>query len=95
MTVTPFKKVLGAQDASIPCVNCIEYSYRSDINQLPDQKIPDMTRVQKNETVNTLLRNNSNSDMGWVVQKFGGTSVGKFAEKIAEDVVSYIPPQFS
>ncbi|KAI5838777.1 Aspartate/glutamate/uridylate kinase [Morchella snyderi] len=24
---------------------------------------------------------------GWVVQKFGGTSVGKFAEKIAEDIV--------
>ncbi len=24
---------------------------------------------------------------GWVVQKFGGTSVGKFAEKIAVDIV--------
>ncbi|KAH8152593.1 uncharacterized protein LAJ45_03434 [Morchella importuna] len=24
---------------------------------------------------------------GWVIQKFGGTSVGKFAEKIAEDIV--------
>lgn len=23
----------------------------------------------------------------WVVQKFGGTSVGKFADKIAEDLV--------
>lgn len=23
----------------------------------------------------------------WVVQKFGGTSVGKFAVKIAEDIV--------
>jgi len=26
--------------------------------------------------------------MGWIVQKFGGTSVGKFAEKIAEDVIA-------
>lgn len=25
----------------------------------------------------------------WVVQKFGGTSVGKFADKIAEDLVRY------
>lgn len=24
---------------------------------------------------------------GWIIQKFGGTSVGKFADKIAEDVV--------
>jgi aspartate kinase len=30
--------------------------------------------------------------MGWIVQKFGGTSVGKFAEKIAEDVVGYHTP---
>ena len=27
----------------------------------------------------------------WVVQKFGGTSVGKFAVKIAEDIVLYVP----
>ncbi|KAL2177846.1 Aspartate/glutamate/uridylate kinase [Thermothelomyces heterothallicus CBS 202.75] len=27
------------------------------------------------------------SDRGWVVQKFGGTSVGKFPDKIAEDIV--------
>lgn len=26
----------------------------------------------------------------WVVQKFGGTSVGKFAVKIAEDIVLYV-----
>ena len=26
----------------------------------------------------------------WVVQKFGGTSVGKFAVKIAEDIVVYV-----
>ncbi|KAF2992876.1 Aspartokinase, partial [Neopestalotiopsis sp. 37M] len=27
------------------------------------------------------------SENGWVVQKFGGTSVGKFPDKIAEDIV--------
>ncbi|CRK32358.1 hypothetical protein BN1708_005747 [Verticillium longisporum] len=27
------------------------------------------------------------SDYGWVVQKFGGTSVGKFPDKIAKDIV--------
>jgi len=28
----------------------------------------------------------------WVVQKFGGTSVGKFAVQIAEDIVLYVVP---
>ena len=32
-------------------------------------------------------QSNSDPNIGWIVQKFGGTSVGKFAEKIAEDVV--------
>jgi aspartate kinase len=35
------------------------------------------------------LQSNSNQSIGWIVQKFGGTSIGKFAEKIAEDVVGY------
>ena len=30
------------------------------------------------------------SPNGWVVQKFGGTSVGKFPDKIAEDIVRYV-----
>jgi aspartate kinase len=34
-----------------------------------------------------LLRNASPS--GWIVQKFGGTSVGKFPDKIAEDIIRY------
>jgi hypothetical protein len=41
--------------------------------------------------VNGALHSNSTADIGWIVQKFGGTSVGKFAEKIAEDVVGYCP----
>jgi aspartate kinase len=32
----------------------------------------------------------NNSEAGWVVQKFGGTSVGKFAVNIAEDIVRYV-----
>ena len=35
------------------------------------------------------VRNDDNSK-NWVVQKFGGTSVGKFADKIAEDIVRYV-----
>lgn len=31
--------------------------------------------------------NKCNNSRGWVVQKFGGTSVGKFAVNIAEDIV--------
>lgn len=44
-------------------------------------KTPEMARV--------LLKNSG--DQGWVVQKFGGTSVGKFPDKIAEDIVRYGP----
>jgi aspartate kinase len=33
------------------------------------------------------LRWKNDSEAGWVVQKFGGTSVGKFAVNIAEDIV--------
>lgn len=29
------------------------------------------------------------SPNGWVVQKFGGTSVGKFPDQIAEQVIRY------
>jgi aspartate kinase len=36
----------------------------------------------------TLLSNSP--DHSWVVQKFGGTSVGKFPDKIAEDIVKYV-----
>ena len=39
---------------------------------------------------NTLCAPERNSSQGrWIVQKFGGTSVGKFAVKIAEDIVKY------
>ncbi|KAG8809289.1 Aspartokinase, partial [Serendipita sp. 400] len=36
----------------------------------------------------SLYQNSTDPDTPWVVQKFGGTSVGKFAIKIAEDAVS-------
>ena len=32
----------------------------------------------------------NDSEGGWVVQKFGGTSVGKFAVNIAEDIVRFV-----
>ncbi|KAL2162779.1 hypothetical protein VTH06DRAFT_6615 [Thermothelomyces fergusii] len=41
--------------------------------------------VDNPEMTLPLLKNRS--DCGWVVQKFGGTSVGKFPDKIAEDIV--------
>lgn len=45
----------------------------------PLSVIPEMDRP--------MLKNPSGH--GWVVQKFGGTSVGKFPDKIAEDIVRY------
>jgi hypothetical protein len=44
-----------------------------------------------NGTHPTPRRKNDNP-RGWVVQKFGGTSVGKFAGNIAEDIVRYVHP---
>lgn len=35
-----------------------------------------------------LMRGND-PKRGWIIQKFGGTSIGKFADKIAEDVVRW------
>lgn len=29
----------------------------------------------------------------WVIQKFGGTSVGKSAERIAGEIVPYVPSE--
>lgn len=31
-----------------------------------------------------------NGSGGWIVQKFGGTSIGKFAVNIAEEIVRYV-----
>ena len=33
------------------------------------------------------LQHRNHDPKPWVIQKFGGTSVGKFADKIAEDLV--------
>ncbi|KAL5319611.1 hypothetical protein ACEPPN_012666 [Leptodophora sp. 'Broadleaf-Isolate-01'] len=45
--------------------------------------------VEGNGTVNgeVVSRWRNDSEGGWIVQKFGGTSVGKFAVNIAEDIV--------
>lgn len=40
------------------------------------------------QTIEQLRGNNAKG--GWVVQKFGGTSVGKFASNIAEDIVRFV-----
>ena len=38
-----------------------------------------------------LHQNTADPSAKWLVQKFGGTSVGKFAVKIAEDIISCVP----
>ncbi|KAK6848884.1 Aspartokinase [Apiospora arundinis] len=35
----------------------------------------------------TAFEFSNNSSNGWIIQKFGGTSVGKFPDKIAEDII--------
>lgn len=36
------------------------------------------------------IENDLHDDTNWIVQKFGGTSLGKFAVTIAEDIVLYV-----
>jgi hypothetical protein len=38
---------------------------------------------------NSLIKNNSSGE--WVCQKYGGTSVGKFAINIAEAIIRFVP----
>ncbi|GMM36446.1 aspartate kinase [Saccharomycopsis crataegensis] len=40
------------------------------------------------QSSSTISLSSLNGNHGWVIQKFGGTSVGKFPEKIVDDVVS-------
>jgi aspartate kinase len=47
-----------------------------------------MDQIENN--LPSLRGNSTSSSTPWLVQKFGGTSVGKFAVKIAEDAVSYV-----
>ena len=42
------------------------------------------------QTPPNLHQNTIDPNARWLVQKFGGTSVGKFAVKIARDVVSLV-----
>ena len=42
--------------------------------------------------VNGALSDSSTPAVEWIVQKFGGTSIGKFAETIVQDVVGYLVP---
>lgn len=37
-----------------------------------------------------LHQNSADPEVPWLVQKYGGTSVGKFATAIAEEIVPYV-----
>jgi aspartate kinase len=39
------------------------------------------------QTPPNLYQNSADPSATWLVQKYGGTSVGKFAVKIAEDII--------
>jgi hypothetical protein len=46
--------------------------------------------AMEGNTEGTQLRWRNDSKARWIVQKFGGTSVGKFAGNIAEDIVRWV-----
>lgn len=49
---------------------------------------PPLSAINNPEMDRKLLKKNAGPN-GWVVQKFGGTSVGKFPDRIAEDIIRY------
>ena len=55
--------------------------------QRSDRQAPPVTQTRLPAMEGNLVKNNSPN--GWVVQKFGGTSVGKFPDKIAEGIIRY------
>ena len=48
---------------------------------------PPLSAISDPDMARSFLKNTGAN--GWIVQKFGGTSVGKFPDKIAEDIVRY------
>ncbi|KAF8886126.1 Aspartate/glutamate/uridylate kinase [Infundibulicybe gibba] len=54
----------------------------------PSSSTPSSVESSPPSTPPNLHQNTIDPSAGWLVQKFGGTSVGKFAVKIAEDIVS-------
>ena len=60
---------------------------RSDSDSPDPLSTPDSSSPK---TPPNLHQNTINPDARWLVQKFGGTSVGKFAAKIASDIVSLV-----
>jgi len=46
--------------------------------------------AMEGNTEGTQLRWRNDPKARWIVQKFGGTSVGKFAGNIAEDIVRWV-----
>ncbi|KZT00650.1 aspartate kinase [Laetiporus sulphureus 93-53] len=54
----------------------------------PSSSISSISSSTSPRTPANLHQNNIDPAAKWLVQKFGGTSVGKFATKIAEDIVS-------
>lgn len=60
---------------------------RSDSNSPDPLSSPDSPPPK---TPPNLHQNTINPDARWLVQKFGGTSIGKFSVKIACDIVSSV-----
>src|SRR5579863_6139527 len=54
-------------------------------HSLPSIESPPPPRTPPNMHQNTI-----DPDAKWLVQKYGGTSVGKFASQIAKDIVPYV-----
>lgn len=74
----PLRRVLNAP------LNGTAYSNGVTNLKLPSSRIISPSPVQRPMTPRS---HEETLPGGWVVQKFGGTSVGKFAKNIATDIV--------
>lgn len=74
-----------SNDTSFPCNHHNEDNHNGD------------TRTLTMEDKDTTSRRKNNARGGWIVQKFGGTSIGKFPEQISKiaGCVFYLNCSFS
>ena len=67
----------------------------SDYSSTPSSSPSSSLSSSPPSTPPNLHQNTIDPAAGWLVQKYGGTSVGKFAIKIAEDIVSYVVESYN
>ena len=79
-----------------PCSSSVTMSAASTPSPVSpaSSRSSSMSSGQGPSTPPNMHQNTIDPAAKWLVQKYGGTSVGKFATKIAEDIIPFVHPLF-